>query len=124
MYNDFYVAWLESEQWTGNISFDDQGNPVSLNARFMNLLDADADGHPDCPEGSGCTAPELAGTCMQGAAGANWMHSVATVTPGENITLVFAVMDLGDAIKDSYVCLDNFAWGCEGGSAPFTTPSN
>ena len=61
---------------------------------------------------------------MQGAAGSNWMHSVATVTPGENITLVFAVMDLGDSILDSYVFLDNFAGGCEGGAPPTTTPSN
>ena len=33
-FNDMYVAWLESEQWTGNISFDEMGNPISLKRRF------------------------------------------------------------------------------------------
>src|SRR5690606_42121782 len=34
-YNDMYVAWLQSEVWTGNISFDEMGNPISLNAGFL-----------------------------------------------------------------------------------------
>ena len=41
---------------------------------------------------------------------------------GWGITVVFAIMDLGDSILDSYVFLDNFLWGCEGGSPPSTVP--
>ena len=126
-YNDIYIGWLESEQWTGNISFDDNGNPISLNAGFMDFLDADVDfpmgsPHPDCPAGAGCTAPELHGTCMQGHGGTRWLSTQASVTPGENITVVFAIMDLGDSVLDSYAFLDNFQWGCEGGNPPSTTP--
>jgi hypothetical protein len=31
-FNDMYIAWLESEVWTGNVSFDELGAPISLNA--------------------------------------------------------------------------------------------
>jgi hypothetical protein len=127
MFNDIYIGWLESEQWTGNISFDENGNPISLNAGFMDFLDADVDfpngdPHPDCPAGAGCTAPEIHNTCMQGHGGTRWLSTSASVVPGENITVVFAVMDLGDSILDSYVFLDNFLWGCEGGNPPSTVP--
>ncbi len=121
-FNDMYIGWLESEQWTGNISFDDQGNPISLNAGFMDYLDADAAAHPDCPTGTNCTAPELDGTCMDGHGATRWLSTQASVTPGESITVVFAVFDMGDSILDSHVFLDNFLWGCEGGQPPSTTP--
>ena len=91
-YNDIYIGWLESEGWTGNISFDDQGNPISLNAGFMDFLDADVDfpmgaPHPDCPAGAGCTAPEIQGTCMQGHGATRWLTTTATVNPGDEITI-------------------------------------
>ena len=121
-YNDMYIGWLESEGWTGNISFDDMGNPISLNAGFMDFLDADALNHPTCPTGSNCSAPELAGTCMEGHGGTRWLSTQASVVEGEDITVVFAVMDLGDSILDSYAFLDNFQWGCEGGMPPTTHP--
>jgi hypothetical protein len=121
-FNDMYIGWLESEQWTGNISFDENGNPISLNAGFMDFLDADATGHPDCDFGTGCTAPELDMTCMDGHGATRWLTTEATVTPGENMTVVFAIFDMGDSILDSYVFLDNFLWGCEGGNPPSTVP--
>jgi hypothetical protein len=109
-FNDMYVGWLESESWTGNISFDTNGNPISLNAGFLDFQD----------DGGGL--PELDGTCMKYHAGTKWLQSVAPVTPGETITLVLAVFDLSDSILDSYVFLDNFGWGCEGTDTPSTTP--
>ncbi len=109
-YNDFYVGWLESEQWTGNISFDQDGNPISLNAAFFNYLDHNG------------TLPELAGTCMRYHGATEWLTTTAPVSPGEMVTLVFAIFDLSDSILDSYVFLDNFQWGCEGGVPPQTVP--
>ncbi len=109
-FNDMYIGWLESESWTGNISFDDQGNPISLNAGFLDFRDDTG------------AAPEFAGTCMRYHAGTRWLQSVAPVSPGETITLVLAVFDLSDAILDSYVFLDNFGWGCEGEDTPTTNP--
>jgi hypothetical protein len=110
IFNDMYIGWLESESWTGNISFDEMGRPISLNAGFLDYRD-DAG-----------SLPELAGTCMRQHAGTKWLSSVAPVTPGEEITLVFAVFDLADSILDSYVFIDNFQWGCEGTDHPMTTP--
>ena len=105
-FNDMYVAWLESEQWTGNISFDEMGNPISLNAGFLDNLPG---------------SPELAGTSMDQNAGTKWLVTTAGVTPGEQIEIVFAVWDLSDDIWDTTVILDNFLWECEGGP-PVTIP--
>jgi hypothetical protein len=116
-FNDMYIAWLESEQWTGNISFDEQGNPISLNAGFLDYKDA-PNSH-DCP--APCTAPELQGTAMEGHAGTKWLTTTAPVTPLEDIEVVFAVFDLSDSILDTVVLIDNFEWGCEGGP-PLTIP--
>jgi hypothetical protein len=105
-----YVGWLESESWTGNISFDMAGEPISLNAGFLDFRD-DAG-----------NVPEFAGTCMRQHAGTKWLNTTAPVTPGEQITLVLAIFDLSDPILDSYVFLDNFHWGCEGTDRPQTMP--
>ncbi|HWB81237.1 MAG TPA: choice-of-anchor L domain-containing protein [Nannocystaceae bacterium] len=109
-FNDMFVGWLESEAWTGNISFDDAGNPVSLNAGFLDYKD----------DGGG--RPEFAGTCMARHAGTGWLTSVAPVVAGEEITLVLAIFDLSDSLIDSYAFLDGFAWGCEGADGPGTMP--
>ena len=105
-YNDMYIGWLNSEKWTGNISFDDQGEPISLNAGFLEFKD------------DGGNSPVLAGTCMRQHAGTNWLQTTAGVTPGETITVVFAIFDLSDPHLDSYVFIDNFRWGCEPGLSP------
>jgi hypothetical protein len=104
-FNDMYIAWLESEQWTGNISFDEQGNPISLNAGFLDYTQS----------------VELQGTGAQGHAGTKWLSTQAPVTPGETIEVIFAIFDLSDSILDSMVILDNFEWNCEGGP-PLTIP--
>ncbi len=110
VFNDMYVGWLESEKWTGNISFDQMGNPISLNAGFLEFKD----------DGGG--NPVFAGTCMRQHAGTNWLTTTAGVTPGEQITVVFAIFDLADPILDSYAFLDNFKWGCEPTGKPNTMP--
>jgi hypothetical protein len=116
-FNDMYIAWLESELWTGNVSFDEQGNPISLNAGFLDYKDAP--NNHDCP--APCSAPELQGTAMEGHAGTKWLSTSAGVVEGENFMLVLAIFDLSDEVLDSVVILDNFAWNCEGGP-PVTIP--
>lgn len=116
-FNDMYVAWLESESWTGNISFDEFGAPISLNAGFLDFKDAP---NPfDCP--APCEAPELAGTAAQGHAGTRWLTTNAPVVPGETIEVYFAIFDMADGILDSAVILDNWLWTCDGGP-PVTIP--
>jgi hypothetical protein len=109
-FNDMYVGWLESESWTGNISFDENGQPISLNAGFLDFRD------------DGGNLPQFTGTCMRQHAGTKWLSTTAPVTPGEQVTIVFAIFDLADSILDSYVFLDNFQWGCDGTETPKTTP--
>src|SRR5690606_31741518 len=47
VYNDMYIGWLESEVWTGNISFDEMGAPISLNAGFLDYRDANPPNDPE-----------------------------------------------------------------------------
>jgi len=110
-YNDLYIGWLESQKWTGNISFDDQGNPITLNAVFFEFKNE-----------NGNLPAELAGTCMNYHGGTGWLTTTAGVTPNEELTVVFAIMDLSDSILDSYVFLDNWEWGCEPTTTPDTQP--
>lgn len=121
-FNDMYVAWLESEVWTGNVSFDEQGNPISLNAGFLDYRDSSAPVFNDPQCMNGCDAVELHGTCMKEHAGTKWLTTTAGVAPGEGVTIVFAIFDLSDSILDSYVFVDNFRWGCEGDQPPSTVP--
>jgi hypothetical protein len=110
-YNDLFVGWLESETWTGNISFDAMGNPISLNASFFQLKD------------NGGNLPEFDGTCMRKHGGSGWLSTAATVTPSEDITMVFAIFDLSDSILDSFVFIDNWQWGCVPTGGPVTEPA-
>lgn len=107
-WNDMYVAWLESEAWTGNISFDEEGNPISINGVFLDYVDAEG---PLC-ERRPCEAPQLDGFAMDGHAGTRWLETVAPVSPGEEVEVVFALFDLSDALFDTVVLLDNVHWGC------------
>ncbi|MFO0636402.1 MAG: choice-of-anchor L domain-containing protein [Nannocystaceae bacterium] len=109
-FNDMYIGWLQSELWTGNISFDAMGNPISLNAGFLQYKD-DAG-----------NTPELDGTCMRQHAGTDWLTTTAGVMPGEHITVALAIFDLSDSILDSYAFIDNFAWGCDPTGTPSTEP--
>jgi hypothetical protein len=116
-YNDMYVAWLESEAWTGNISFDAMGNPISVAGVFLDFqAGLDPATCADEPE-----VPALAGFAMQCHGATRWLTSTAPVRPGESITLVFALFDLTDAEFDTVVLLDNFNWTCSG-IPPVTTP--
>lgn len=110
-YNDMFIGWIESTKWTGNISFDMQGSPLSLNAAFLELYDDAGD------------LPEFAGTCMRYSAGTRWLTTTADVVPGETIEIVLAIFDLDDVNWDSFVLLDNVRWGCSDTPGPVTEPA-
>jgi hypothetical protein len=109
-FNDMFVAWLESERWTGNVSFDEAGNPITVNA--VNAVNAGF---------TGFTGAELAGFAMEGHAGTRWLTTAFGLIPGETIELVLAVFDLSDGALDSVVLLDGFRWTCTG-APPTTSP--
>lgn len=115
LFNDMFIAWLDSESWTGNISFDDNDSVISVKSVLFTYR-APSD---SCPE---CQAPQLNGFAADGHGGTEWLTTTAPVRPNEPMTLVLALFDMGDATFDSMVILDHFEWTCSG-VPPFTTPA-
>ena len=106
-WTDTFVAWVESESWTGNTGFDSAGAPVSLASEFFTVDDGDG---------------KFAGTCMEGHGGTPWLSVTTRVEPGEEVIVVFAVFGLREQIRDSYAFIDNVRFGCdEVGPTPTTT---
>jgi hypothetical protein len=118
-YNDFFVALLDPPppgQSDGNISFDQLGNPVSVNNAFLSVCGCF--GGPPCNAGGktfDCAGgtDELMGTGFEGHAGTGWLTTKAPVEPGSTISIRFAIWDSGDGILDSTVLIDNFRWVAE-----------
>lgn len=97
-FNDLFVVWLESEQWTGNIAVHaGQNLPLAAGAGLM--WDHQWD-------------PALAGFAFAEHVGLDWTTLAAEVTPGETITLVMAIFDGGDGSVDTAVLLDDLRWSC------------
>jgi hypothetical protein len=106
-WNDHVLALL----YTGasipadhNIAFDASSNYLTTQtATFAICADP-----PGCFLGSGA----LAGTGFDpdDDAATGWLHNVAPVIPGEEITLDLYIFDVSDALWDSTVLLDNLHW--------------
>lgn len=114
-YNDFFVA-LVSPAPTGagvggNVSFDDQGNPVSVNNGFLEACAPGTYGGKtfSCPLGLN----ELLQTGFDGRGATGWLQTSAPVAAGSEITIRFAIWDMGDDAYDSTVLLDDFHWEVE-----------
>jgi len=132
-YNDFFVALLSPipmGQSDGNISFDQQGNPVSVNNAFVDVCTCA--GGPPCFAG-GRTFPcslggaGLLGTGFEGHASTGWLVTKAPVKGGETITIRWTTFDSGDGILDTTALIDNWQWVANGGTVsvgtdPITTP--
>ena len=150
-YNDQFIALVTpppmgSYQPTGspggNISFDMNNHPVSVNFGYFDVCDP---GSPQrfashCMSGGGtCPAMpnpycplgvnELAGTGFDvwhtgvGPAGATrWLQTQAPAQPGSIITIRFAMWDAGNALFDSTVLIDNVQWLAKAGMTVSTMP--
>ncbi len=119
-FDDTFMAILESQSFNGNISFDAQGRPVTINIGFFNVCEVNST-YPAAT--ANCTgAAELAGTGYGDltGGGTGWLTTTAPVTPGEKIKLRFIIFDEGDHIFDSEVLLDNFRWYGEPVEGPIT----
>lgn len=122
-YNDFFVVMMSPTpegQIDGNIVFDMQGNPVSVNSSFIEVC--------ACPNGPPCNAgghsfacakgnTELEGTGFgadtedAGHGATSWIEMQAVIPEAtDQIELVFAIYDSGDSVLDSTVLLDGFHW--------------
>ncbi|TKC94696.1 choice-of-anchor L domain-containing protein [Polyangium fumosum] len=118
-FNDAFVALLSptpSGQTDGNISFDGQGNVISVNNVFLDVCACQ--GGPPCSVG-GTVYPcslgvgELSGTGYdtgQGHGATGWLTTTAPMQGGKTFTVRFAVYDSGDAVLDSATLVDHFRW--------------
>jgi hypothetical protein len=116
-FDDTFLAVLESQAFSGNVSFDSLGNRVSINVGFFDVCDPTLD--------AACTGDaDLVGTGYEGleGGGTGWLTTTAPVVPNEKITLSLSVFDEGDHILDSAVILDNFRWELEPVDGPITVP--
>jgi hypothetical protein len=133
-FNDFMVALLEPfppGQPDGNISFDQLGNPVSVNNALVRVC--------SCADDPPCQAPpeeprvsydcelgddELEGTGFELHAATSWLVTRAPVTPGEIVKLRIGVFDSGDGLLDSTTLVDGFRWLANPIELPETEPGN
>jgi hypothetical protein len=117
LYNDQFIVLVNpppTGSINGNIAFDANNNPVSVNVAFFTVC-------AGCPDGTAA----LTGTGFDvwNDAGATvWLRSQAPVTPGQELDVRFAIWDTGDAYWDSTVIIDNFQWILEGSPGVETTP--
>ncbi|NUP07076.1 MAG: hypothetical protein HOW73_13560 [Polyangiaceae bacterium] len=109
-YNDFFVAMVNpkiSSLPDGNVSFDAQGNTISVNAGFLQVCTAQEAGGKffDCPLGPG----ELNSTGFETHAATSWLQTKAPIeAPGSEVTFDFLIWDSGDTVLDSTTLIDNF----------------
>lgn len=101
-FNDSFNVMMTSSNINGNISFDNEGNPISINNV---LLDPSATTEL---VGTGYDLVDGGGDPDGGTTG--WLTTTVPVVPGDTITLRFVIYDEGDDIYDSDVLIDNFRW--------------
>lgn len=142
-FNDQYIALVSPAPMgsnNGNISFDANKNPVSVNIAFFDVCDANSSAqdyaeycnpflgncpappNPLCPSG----ASELAGTGFEigwgeDAGGTSWLQSTAPITGGDEFTIRYAIWDTQDSAWDSTVLVDAFQWIATGGTVSVGT---
>jgi hypothetical protein len=119
-FNDAFVALLSPPpqgQSDGNVSFDMDGNPISVNNALLSVCGCAA-GPPceappltplktfDCPLGD----DTLADTGFETRAATGWLVTKSPVEGGETIKLRWAIYDSADGILDSTVLIDDFTW--------------
>jgi hypothetical protein len=135
-FNDFFVALLSPKpptQMDGNISFDSQGNPVSVNNAFVEVCGCFGNPPNPCYAGTKtftCALGniELIGTgfgfdtAFEDHGATSWLMTKAPIDPGGEITIRWAVYDSGDGILDSTTLIDNWQWIVEPGTTVETDP--
>ncbi len=127
IFNDFFVA-LQSppppNAQSGNISFDSQNNPVSVNNGFLEVCDpaigATNPGGKNFPCALG--PGQLVGTGFENHAATGWLETQSPVDPGTEVTIRFAIWDMGDHILDSTVLIDKFEFSTEEATGSTTKP--
>jgi hypothetical protein len=125
-FNDFYVAIMDPKPASlpdGNIAFDQDGNPISVNNSLLQVCNPQMAGGKQfsCPLGPSF----LGGTGFEGHAATGWLTTTAPVDTvrGKEITLMWAIWDQGDGILDSTALIDDFQWSVDAANGTRTLPS-
>jgi len=127
-FNDFYVTLMMPHPPSlpdDNISFDQDGNPISVNNSLLQVCSSQTAGGKffPCPLGPGLLQNTgFTGPIIGEHAATGWLQTRAPVEPGSEITLRFAIWDSGDMVLDSLVLLDNFQWSVEPAAGSVTEP--
>lgn len=122
-YNDFFVALQNPpppNAIQGNISFDSQNNPVSVNNGLLEVCTPQTAGGKTFPCNLG--PGELTGTGFENHAATGWLETQSPVDPGSEVTLRFMAYDVGDHILDSTVLIDKFEFSTEEATGSTTKP--
>jgi hypothetical protein len=124
-YNDFFVALLTPipmGQSDGNISFDSQGNPVSVNNALLDVCGCANNPPNPCQAGGKSFPCSLGDQYLEGTGfgkdlafgqdhgSTYWLATQAPVQPSSDITIRWAVYDSGDGVLDSTTLVDHWQW--------------
>ncbi|NUQ79257.1 MAG: hypothetical protein HUU21_37585 [Polyangiaceae bacterium] len=115
-FNDQFIALVDPApvgSINGNISFDSNSNPVSVNIAFFQVCSG-------CPLGT----QELVGTgfdTWDDAGATSWLKTSAPITGGEEFKIRWTIWDTGDTAWDSTALVDNFQWVATGGTVVIGT---
>jgi hypothetical protein len=125
-YNDFFVTIMDPKPAAlpdGNIAFDQDGNPISVNNSLLQVCSPQTAGGKmfGCPLGNST----LSGTGFESHAATGWLTTTAPVDTvrGKEITLLWAVWDQGDGVLDSTALIDDFQWSLDAANGTVTLPS-
>jgi hypothetical protein len=125
-FNDFFVTMMDPKPAMlpdGNIAFDQDGNPISVNNSLLQVCKPQSAGGKTfgCPLGDSF----LSGTGFEAHAATGWLTTTAPVdtSAGKEITLTWAVWDQGDGILDSSALIDDFQWSVDAASGTQTVPT-
>ena len=141
-FNDQFMALVNPAPMgaiDGNVSFDTNGAPVSVNIGFFDVCENCSNWAQNC-SGSMCPpvpnpccpagGAELAGTGFDtwtglfddgNAGGTTWLRTTAPVVGGSDLTIRFAVWDTFDAALDATAVVDNVRWIANGGEVDLGT---
>jgi hypothetical protein len=125
-FNDFFVTIMDPKPPSlpdGNIAFDQDGNPISVNNSLLQVCTPQTAGQKPfaCPLG----ATTLEGTGFEGHAATGWLTTTAPVDTvrGKEITLMWTIWDQGDGSWDSTALVDDFQWSVDAADGTKTLPS-
>lgn len=125
-FNDFFVAHVEPYpmgQLDGNVAFDGNKNPISVNNAFINACNCPGNPPGTCDGGGVSFTCALGKTYLAGTpfesdlanpgwthGSTGWLRTTMPVTPGGTFRIRLVTYDSTDGNLDSSTLIDNWQW--------------